>query len=904
MTDVSINSRSDGARRIFSLVSTPADRLATALAGHYDLDREIGAGGMATVYRAHDRKHERDVAIKVLHPDLGAALGGDRFLTEIRTTARLQHPHILPLLDSGAADGLLYYVMPLVTGETLRSRLEREKQLPLDDAVRIAREVASALDYAHRQGVIHRDMKPENILLHEGQALVADFGIALAVQTAGGARMTQTGLSLGTPQYMSPEQAMGEKTIDARSDVYALGAVTYEMLTGEPPFTGATVQAIVAKVLTERPMSPAAVRDTVPPHVAASVLKALAKLPADRFASTAQFAEALVHPEIMSATVQAAAQHTSAHGASSNPRGDVPRGLARHLFAAPLVWLLLVATAAAAAFGWMRRGTALPAPLLMLPVQPPAGIELSSGSAVALSPDGTSLAFIGFDSTRAARLVVQSLSGAGQPMVSSGTATSPSFSPDGKSIAYYNVEQQSLEVRALGAGQPRRLVAFLAGRGVTWADDSTIVIGVGGKLRRVSVSARKDEEVATDAPADARLAFPFAMSRTVVLCSMTEGAGSPELVAVHLDNGTITRLGVPGSRPGYAEQGILTFTRDGTLWGVEFDPGSLKVRGEPRPIAEENADGPLRAYAVSRSGAIVVQHSTASALELVLVDRAGASRPVLDERRQFRWPRFSPDGARIAVGINSGLNYGDIWMVGVKAGTLARVTADSLSSNPEWARDERQVLFAGRQTQGGPGSIKRAPADGGAATTLVSRPNPMYEAALTPDGKTLVWREDAPGTGRDILSAPLDSPSVVRPIRNSTADERGFAMSPDGQWLAYTSNEGGAPQVYVCRLEPNGPRWPVSRRGGSEPRWARTGELFFRQGDSVMVSRVTLGATPVFNEPAFVFSGRYIAAPFEPLWDVSPDAKSFAMVREASGSTRPLHVLMLNWIEPWRAKGK
>ena len=249
---------------------------------------------MATVYLAHDLKHDRDVAIKVLHPELGAALGGERFLTEIRTTARLQHPHILPLLDSGDADGLLYYVMPLVTGETLRSRLERDKQLPIDDAVLIAREVADALGYAHSLGVIHRDIKPENVLLQNGHALVADFGIALAVQTAGGARMTQTGLSLGTPQYMSPEQAMGERIIDARSDIYALGAVTYEMLAGDAPFTGSTVQAIVARVMTERPASLRTVRDTVTVNVESAVLKALAKLPADRWPTAKAFADALV----------------------------------------------------------------------------------------------------------------------------------------------------------------------------------------------------------------------------------------------------------------------------------------------------------------------------------------------------------------------------------------------------------------------------------------------------------------------------------------------------------------------------------------------------------------------------------------------------------------------------------
>jgi serine/threonine-protein kinase len=233
-------------------------RLSAVLADRYRLERKLGSGGMATVYLAHDLRHDRDVAIKVLHPDLGAALGSERFLAEIRTTARLQHPHILPLLDSGEADGLLYYVMPYVGGESLRERLARERQLPIDDAVRIAREVADALGEAHAHGIVHRDIKPENILLHGGHALVADFGIALAVQSAGGQRMTQTGLSLGTPQYMSPEQAMGDRAIDARSDVYALGAVTYEMLVGDPPFGGSTAQAVVAKVLTERPTAPPA----------------------------------------------------------------------------------------------------------------------------------------------------------------------------------------------------------------------------------------------------------------------------------------------------------------------------------------------------------------------------------------------------------------------------------------------------------------------------------------------------------------------------------------------------------------------------------------------------------------------------------------------------------------------
>jgi serine/threonine-protein kinase len=267
--------------------------LQAALANRYRLERELGAGGMATVYLAHDTKHERRVALKVLRPELAVVIGAQRFLQEIRTTAHLQHPHILGLIDSGETEHLLWYVMPFVEGESLRDRLDREKQLPVSDAVRLAIEVASALDYAHRHGVIHRDIKPENILLHDGRALVADFGIALAATNAGASRMTETGMSLGTPQYQSPEQAMGEREITARSDVYSLGCVLYEMLVGEPPFSGPTAQSIAAKVITSEPAALTAQRKTIPASVEAAVLQALEKLPADRFGSAAEFSAAL-----------------------------------------------------------------------------------------------------------------------------------------------------------------------------------------------------------------------------------------------------------------------------------------------------------------------------------------------------------------------------------------------------------------------------------------------------------------------------------------------------------------------------------------------------------------------------------------------------------------------------------
>ena len=274
-------------------MNPPLERLTAALADRYSLLRQLGAGGMATVYLARDLKHDRDVAIKVLKPELGAALGAERFLAEIKVTANLRHPNVLPLFDSGSADGQLFYVMPYIDGETLRARMQREQQLPTDEVLRIAGLLAAALDYAHANAVVHRDLKPENILLQAGQPIIADFGIALAIEHVGGDRVTQTGLSLGTPNYMSPEQAAGDRAVDARSDQFALGAMTYEMLVGEPPHSGVNAQIIIARLMTETPRSVRTARPGVTSAIDAAVLRALSKSPADRFASCSEFARAL-----------------------------------------------------------------------------------------------------------------------------------------------------------------------------------------------------------------------------------------------------------------------------------------------------------------------------------------------------------------------------------------------------------------------------------------------------------------------------------------------------------------------------------------------------------------------------------------------------------------------------------
>jgi serine/threonine-protein kinase len=322
----------------------PLASLQSALTDRYRIERELGAGGMATVYLAEDVKHRRRVAVKVLKPELAASIGAERFLREIETTANLRHPHILPLYDSGDAGGFLFYVMPLVEGETLRARLTRERQLPIDDALRIAREVADALSYAHARGVIHRDIKPENILLESGHAVVADFGIARAVRAAGGDSLTLTGMSIGTPMYMSPEQATGDPDLDGRSDLYSLACVLFEMLAGQPPFTGPTAEAITRQHLVADPPPVTNLRPAVPAAVMSTLQRALAKNPADRFNPVAQFAEA-----IQPAVIATAAAPTPARAPSGSPRRRLTGVLT----------LAVIAVVVAAAL-WRRSVTSAP----------------------------------------------------------------------------------------------------------------------------------------------------------------------------------------------------------------------------------------------------------------------------------------------------------------------------------------------------------------------------------------------------------------------------------------------------------------------------------------------------------------------------------------------------------------
>ncbi|GLC25145.1 protein kinase domain-containing protein [Roseisolibacter agri] len=419
-----------------------AERLARALAGRYAIERELARGGMATVHLARDLRHERWVAIKVMREELAAAVGAERFLAEIRVTAALQHPHVLPLFDSGNADGLLWYAMPFVEGETLRARLTREGPLPVHEAVRIAREVADALDHAHARGVVHRDVKPENVLLQGGHALVADFGIALALEHAGGERLTRTGISVGTPQYMAPEQAAGERALDARVDVYALGAVLHEMLAGESPFAAPTRQAVVHRLLHEPASALAARRPDVAPWIDAAVRRALAKRPEARFASAAAFAAALAVP----------LDDTDPGAGAWTPARPEPQPRGRTVSARAALYAALAMLAAGLAGGLLVDRASLVPPwqdVASAPVPEAArpSSDAGAGARTAMVGEATMTVV-----DRAGRLVAA---------IPAERPWTPRFSPDGRRVAYgafgAGRSTSDLWVTELDGGATRRL---------------------------------------------------------------------------------------------------------------------------------------------------------------------------------------------------------------------------------------------------------------------------------------------------------------------------------------------------------------------------------------------------------------------------------------------------------------
>lgn len=820
-----------------------------SLADRYRITREIGHGGMASVYLAHDLRHDRDVAIKVLHPELAAALGGDRFLAEIKTTARLQHPHILPLLDSGEADGHLFYVMPFVAGETLRARLERERLLPINDALRIGREVADALEHAHNLGIVHRDIKPENILLQDGHALVADFGISLAVQQAGGARMTQTGLSLGTPQYMSPEQAMGERTIDGRSDVYALGAVVYEMLVGDPPFTGSTVQAIVARVMTERPARIATRRERVSRHVEAAVLRALEKLPADRWASAREFSEALdgaggawTVPEVQ---------------ATPSPEAGTRRALPRVLLGAGMAACALVA-------GWLggrwtTRSSAA-APLTATSILPPLDGSFGEQQSIALSPDGRRLAFVFAPNNSSQSLWVRSLDKLEAKQIpGSAGADIPFWSPDGRMLGFF--ARGALQVMDAN-GDIRQLCPVTQPSSASWSTGGEILFGHRGGVSIVPASG-----------GTCRLVVPVGNNPTPRAAFLPDGrrfaysrGRSGDLVIADHDGHTLGTLSVRPTVFAFVAPNYLVYPNESDALAVDvrgFDARTPAWSGPAvRLLNGVRSRGGVNTFSVTASGALAYLPGSIDRAYLVFDAHGLADTVALEGAWTVSARRRRLGTATVAFAGN----IVGLWLYELEGKRATRVALhdSSIVSNgrpgvgatyPAFSPDGKRVAY----THNAFSSCSVAIHDLDADQDVVFMRAPMVGALpiacpavmdFFPDGRRLLIRRD---TALEVVTSEgVATSSISRPGRIWEGH-----LSPDGNSVAYASDETGRAEVYVQSL-PTGRPTRISLEGGRWPGWSDDGHTLYFMTPDGRIQKAAMNGTSLVSTPKTVLD--------DPMW--------------------------------------
>ena len=785
---------------------------------------------MATVYLAHDVKHDRKVAVKVIRPQVAAVIGPARFLAEIKTTANLQHPHIVGLIDSGDVDGVVYYVMPFIDGESLRDRLSREKQLPVADAVRIADDVAGALDYAHRRGVIHRDIKPANILLHDGRALVADFGIALAASPAND-RITETGISLGTPAYMSPEQAMGARNIDARTDIYSLGCVLYQMLSGDPPFTGSSPQAIVSKVLTTDPQSLVIARPAAPRHVMAATMTAVSKLPADRFATAAAFGDALRN-----------AQYTAPVRSGAVP-APIPapagrrRFASRPLLAVACVWVGGLAGVLVSRI--MRTEANGPEPrqwtialddsLPMYTSRDPAGTALRS---LDIAPNGRTLVYAS-SSPAGERLVNVNLENDRSSIIrGTNGARSPALSPDGSAVAAV-VGDTEVRRFAVADGASIQLVSGRGPTALTWHPNGRIYynggcitgpVDGGTTTSLVRQTCHSNWVASENGVISANPGWVLLhMLGVISVASVATGEVRPLTVPIGHDTATTV---LRGSSPRFVAPGFLVYLHGSTLLAAPFDPHRLRLTGEPRAVLSNvrREQSGMAQMAISDDGTLVwATGDDGAAARFVWANRTGR----VEDTLQFIPP--------------------------VEVGSFALIDDGRRLAYNAIAADGRTTLMvadlARRVVDPVPFPLRLDPLDWlpheNALTAVMIRPDGSWHPAIVHFGSTTPTVDTTLGSlltessdGRFVCHQPsfTDEKQTALILFRSAApgdsvvydpSGSGCRFSPDGEFVLWRGSANGLVVAPTGRLSP-ADRVSVGPRA-VEPRWSADGrEVVYR----------------------------------------------------------------------------
>ncbi len=858
----------------------PITRLNAALEGRYRIEREIGEGGMATVYLAHDERHNRNVALKVLKAELAAVVGAERFLAEIETTAQLTHPHILPLHDSGEADGFLFFVTPYIEGDTLRDKIDREKQLSIEEALKITDRVASALDHAHKHGVVHRDIKPGNILLNpEGEPTVADFGIALAVAQAGGGRVTETGLSVGTPHYMSPEQATGDRDVDPRTDVYALGSVLYEMLTGDPPYQGSTAQAVLGQIITGKPVSVVEKRPSVPPNVDAAIRKALEKLPADRFTTAQDFSQALGDAGFRHG--EEAADSVVAGGGLWKPLAMAGNALALVL-AVGLGWSLL------------RLDPPEPVSRQVLSTEGWDGLASGFGRFAAVAPDASSM-ILPVDGQLALKM-----QGSTEitPIPGTEGGREVVYSPDGQWIAY--VVGEELFKRPLIGGAPLRLAEDVDATvaGLAWLDDGTILYEQSSATdpRLIAqIPEEGGEPVAlVEVPAPLWLhGLPDGQGALMIACP---GAS---LCNFTLSNLYVVDLGDLSSellleqvgRAWYTPTGHVVYLRtDGALFASPFDLGALAITGGAIPLFDGVRTGNAAAdMRLAADGTLLyVEGGPAGgggARQLVVVDLEGneetldlAPRPL--PSLGVGW---SPAGESVVF-----TSEAQIYTYNVTLGTTPRqLTFEGNNGLAVFSPDGNRVAFTSQRegTDGRDLFVKDLNDDSPPRSIITLEAN--QDVMQWPSDTLIVFERRQDGNS-DLWTVNISDPDnpIAEAYLSSEADLQRISVSPDGTLAAYRSNESGSLEIYVRSFPDPGERTIVSQGGGGVPFWSPDGNTLYYAvpGGEVRAARLQRNPVPVVLSTDSLFTRGPGVEPY-PGSALHPDGDGFILARNVGTAT-------------------